>query len=252
MPDVSLLHLVRAVPADLKEPAFDPKPFIRNFEAAVDRLIEVRRDVQAKTEQLEKTVRIAEREYSKKMGDLNKGFEVRPKAFTTTARHVIDHSMQSVGQSFASMEGKMDDVSSTAIRIGESWDFACQRVTSEQSSSGEQLETVHTERQRAQAAYDIIDYYNQFAREDTFRLDALRKEGKEGRRQVAVILRRLNIVAKEVDLPSAEKVRKGCFWMNISRILCIRQEKGSKSTARSSKKICYIYSIDAIAKGIQK
>lgn len=57
--------------------AFDPKPFIRTFEAAVDKLIAVRKDVQAKTEQIEKSVRVAEREYSKKMADLNRGFEVR-------------------------------------------------------------------------------------------------------------------------------------------------------------------------------
>lgn len=57
--------------------AFDPKPFIRSFEAAVDKLISVRKDVQAKTEQMERTVRVSEREYSKKMADLNKGFEVR-------------------------------------------------------------------------------------------------------------------------------------------------------------------------------
>lgn len=57
--------------------AFDPKPFIRTFEAAVDRLIAVRKDVQAKTEQMEKSVRVAEREYSKKMADLNKQFDVR-------------------------------------------------------------------------------------------------------------------------------------------------------------------------------
>ena len=56
--------------------AFDPKPFIRSFEAAVDRLIAVRRDVQARTEQMEKSVKVAEREYSKKMADLNRGFEV--------------------------------------------------------------------------------------------------------------------------------------------------------------------------------
>ena len=58
--------------------AFDPKPFIRSFEAAVDKLIAVRKDVQAKTEQMEKSVRVAEREYSKKMVELNKGFEVFP------------------------------------------------------------------------------------------------------------------------------------------------------------------------------
>lgn len=71
---------------------------------------------------------------------------------------------------------------------------------------GDQLETVHVERQRAQAAYDLIDYYNQFAKDDTSSLDTLRKEGRQGRRQVAIILRRLNAVAKEIDLPSAEKV----------------------------------------------
>ncbi|KAF7355497.1 Exocyst complex component protein [Mycena sanguinolenta] len=150
---------------------FDPKPFINTFEAAVDKLIAVRKDVQSKTEQMEKSVRISEREYSKKMADLNRGFEA-------------------VGNSFAGMESRMNEVSSTAVRIGE------------------QLETVHIERQRAQAAYDLIDFYNQFSRGDTDRLDALRKEGRAGRRQVAVLLRRLNTVAKEVDLPTADKTRE--------------------------------------------
>lgn len=74
-------------------------------------------------------------------------------------------------------------------------------------SPGEQLEAVHQQRQRAQAAYDLIDFYNQFSRDDASQLDAMKKEGKEGRRKVAVLLRRLNIVAKEVDLPHADKVR---------------------------------------------
>lgn len=79
---------------------------------------------------------------------------------------------------------------------------------------GEQLESVHQHRERAKAAYDLIDYYNQFSRDEISRLDALKKEGKEGRRQVAVILRRLVIVAKEVDLPYAEKVTQpsSCKW----------------------------------------
>ena len=74
------------------------------------------------------------------------------------------------------------------------------------SPQGEQLESVHQHRERAKAAYDLVDYYNQFSRDEVSRLDSLKKEGKEGRRQVAVILRRLVIVAKEVDLPYAEKV----------------------------------------------
>jgi hypothetical protein len=75
-----------------------------------------------------------------------------------------------------------------------------------QFALGEQLESIHLERQRAQAAYDLLDFYSAFSRDDTSRLDAMKKEGREGRRQVGVILRRLNIVAKEVDLSNAEKV----------------------------------------------
>ena len=100
----------------------------------------------------------------------------------------------------------MNEVSSNAIRIGAS----CPTVPTQSplTSPGEQLETVHIERQRAQAAYDLIDFYNQFTRGDTTRLDAMRKEGRQGRRQVAVLLRRLSTVAKEVDLPSADKTRE--------------------------------------------
>jgi exocyst complex component 5 len=75
-----------------------------------------------------------------------------------------------------------------------------------QLSSGEQLESVHLQRQRAQAAYDLIDYYMQFSRDDTSRIESLKKEGKEGRRQVAVLLRRLATLAKEIDLPTADQV----------------------------------------------
>ena len=73
---------------------------------------------------------------------------------------------------------------------------------------GEQLEAVHSSRQRAQAAYDLLDHYIQFSRDATTRLDALKKDGgKEGKERVSVILRRLSAMAKEVDIPVAEKVR---------------------------------------------
>jgi hypothetical protein len=66
----------RALLSSFPNPAaFDPKPFIRTFEAAVDSLIAIRKDVQAKTEKQEKSVQVTEREYSKKMVELNKGFE---------------------------------------------------------------------------------------------------------------------------------------------------------------------------------
>ena len=50
-------------------------------------MIALRKDVQAKTEQMEKSVRVAEREYSKKMADLNRGFDVRSASiFSTSAK----------------------------------------------------------------------------------------------------------------------------------------------------------------------
>ena len=179
--------------------AFDPKPFIRTFEAAVDKLIAVRKDVQAKTEQMEKSVRVAERDYSKKMSELNRGFEVCYAARSISMRGAQTFVRKAVGQSFSGMETKMNEVGRTAIRIGE------------------QMESVHQQRQRAQAAYDLIDYYNQFAKDDTTRLDALKKEGKEGRRKVAVLLRRLATVAKEVDLPHSDKVRRYVYRTSPSR-----------------------------------
>ncbi|KAG8896568.1 Exocyst complex component 5 [Tulasnella sp. 403] len=149
---------------------FDPKPFIRTFESVVDNLISLRKDVQRKTEQQEQSCKTAEKEYSKKLADLNRGFE-------------------SVGRSFNGMESKITEVGRSAIRIGE------------------QLESIHVARQRAQAAHDLVYYWNQFSRGDTSKLEALRKEGREGRQQVAILLRRLNAVAKELDIKGAEKTR---------------------------------------------
>jgi hypothetical protein len=87
--------------------------------------------------------------------------------------------------------------------------YVSELCTSLISLSGEQLESIHIERQRAQAAYDLLDFYNSFSKDDTTRIEALKKEGREGRRQVATLLRRLNIVAREVDLPNVEKVCLG-------------------------------------------
>jgi len=143
-------------------------PFIRTFELAVDRLVAVRKDLQ--TEGAESSVRAAERNYRERMVEINNSFE-------------------SVTQSSSTMEYKINEVGRTAVRVGE------------------QLENIHVSRQRAQAAYDLVDYYNQFSRGNTSKLDTLREEGgREGRAQTAVILRRLNAVTKEVDLPNAEAV----------------------------------------------
>jgi hypothetical protein len=111
------------------------------------------------------------------------------------------------------MEARMSEVGRTAGRIGKSSSCALARLCI-QLVLGEQLESVHLQRQRAQAAYDLIDYYTQFSRDDTSRIDSLKKEGKDGRRQVAVLLRRLATLVKEIDLPTADKV--GSTYQSIS------------------------------------
>jgi exocyst complex component 5 len=70
---------------------------------------------------MEKSVRIAEREYSKKMTELNRGFEVCSFEYTDVSWMV--GLLQEVSNSFAGMESKMNEVSSTAIRIG--WAVLC-------------------------------------------------------------------------------------------------------------------------------
>jgi hypothetical protein len=74
---------------------------------------------------------------------------------------------------------------------------------------GEQLQTIDRMRTRAAEAHDLIEYYYQFARGDTSKLERLRKEGgREGRLKTAVIARRLGAIAREVDIKGAEQTRE--------------------------------------------
>ena len=152
---------------------------------------------------MEKTVRVSEREHSKKMTDLTRGFEV---SVTCDTSRILLNSRSIGNWNLVLWYGKPYERSQQhryTNRQVVSYYSAPQLLN---RTTGDQLETVHVERQRAQAAYDLIDFYNQFSKGDTSRLDAMRKEGRAGRRQVAVVLRRLNTVAKEVDLPNSDKV----------------------------------------------
>jgi exocyst complex component 5 len=66
----------------IRATAFDPQPFIRTFESAVDSLIEIRKDLQKRTEQNEQAVKAAEKDYTKRLAELNTGFEVTTLAAT--------------------------------------------------------------------------------------------------------------------------------------------------------------------------
>lgn len=150
---------------------FNPRPFIRTFEAAMDQLVQIRAQVDAQSQQISSAVHVAESAYTKKLDELSKNFVA-------------------VGNSFNSLEDRISEVGRTAIRIGE------------------QLETIDKQRNRASEAHDLIEFYYMFARGDTSKLERLRKEGgREGRIKTAIIARRLAAISREVDVAGAEQTR---------------------------------------------
>lgn len=151
---------------------FNPNPFIRTFETAIQRLQGLRTQLQDQQTTLASSVQVAQSAYSSKL-------------------HEIASHFTSVSQSFSSLESRFGEVSRTAITIGE------------------QLENIHRQRQRALEAHDLIEHYYAFARGDTSKLDRLRKEGgREGRLKTAIIARRLGVISREVDVPGAEQIRE--------------------------------------------
>lgn len=151
---------------------FNPRPFIRTFEASVDSLLSLQANLTAQTTTLSSSVRVAESAYTSKLHDLSSHFT-------------------SASTSFTSLESRFSEVGRTAMHIGE------------------QLQTIDKMRTRAAEAHDLIEYYYQFARGDTSRLERLRKEGgREGRLKTAIIARRLSAIAREVDIKGAEQTRE--------------------------------------------
>lgn len=119
--------------------------------------------------------------------------------------------LQEAGTRFGGLNSKINEVGKTAIRIGvniladRAPDVAALTLL---GRTGEQLESIDRLRSRASEAHDIILYYEELARGDTTRLESLRKDGKGGRAKVAVVVRRLLAVAREVDnLEGGEQTR---------------------------------------------
>lgn len=56
---------------------FDPKPFLQTFSPALDQLLQLRSQVAERTKKMETEVRRAEREYGRRLRELDGGFEVR-------------------------------------------------------------------------------------------------------------------------------------------------------------------------------
>ncbi|CAG8562226.1 11518_t:CDS:10, partial [Ambispora gerdemannii] len=157
---------------------FNPKPFIRTFESSIEELLKLRKTVQEQSDDLEGSVQFTEVSHRKKLQELTSTFE-------------------DVVTSFESLETRINEVGNTAIRIGE------------------QLETIDRQRLRAAESKELIEFFMAFNRGDSTKLENLKKQhGREGQFKAAVIARRLNTIAKEVDIPGAEdakaRVEKFC------------------------------------------
>ncbi|KND04859.1 uncharacterized protein SPPG_00558 [Spizellomyces punctatus DAOM BR117] len=149
---------------------FDPRPFIRNFEAAIDELLRLKRKVHNKIEDLEDQAAASDTARRKKLAEIN-------------------DAMHDAQAAFESLESRLGEVGKTAIRIGE------------------QLETIDKQRARAAEAKDLIQYFIEFNAGNSTRLDDLKAAGHEGEYKAAIVVRRLTAVAKEVDIAGAEAAR---------------------------------------------
>ncbi|WWC59401.1 uncharacterized protein I303_101956 [Kwoniella dejecticola CBS 10117] len=162
---------------------FNPKPFLQTFSPALDSLLSLRQQVAERTKKMETDVRRAEREYGRRLRELDGGFEA-------------------IGNSFENLETKITDVGRTAVRIGE------------------QLDTLHQTRSTAQSTSLLLSYYLSLAHQTSISspdgtsstpLEALfaTRTSREGRTRLAVILRRLMAVSKDkrMEKEKAERVR---------------------------------------------
>ncbi|KAJ2481108.1 Exocyst complex component 5 [Coemansia sp. RSA 2131] len=150
-----------------KNAVFEPKPFVRTFERALDRLQAAQGALGATIAKLEQTANSSAADHGKKMARLKKTFAT-------------------VGGSFERLETQISEVSSNTIRIGE------------------QLDTVAKEKERAEAIKELVEFYAELNAGNTRHLDALLEGGAEGMLKVAHTLRRLNtiVVDNEYSAPA--------------------------------------------------
>ncbi|ORX34489.1 exocyst complex component Sec10-domain-containing protein [Kockovaella imperatae] len=193
---------------------FDPRPFISVFSPALDSLLSLRQQVAERTRKMESDVRRAEREYGKRLRELDGGFEA-------------------IGSSFSNLESKITDVSRTAVRIGE------------------QLDALHQTRSTAQSTSLLVSYYLALVHHTSYTheagdpkapahpLEALfeTRTSREGRTRLSIILRRLMAVAKDMAdnaataVSEAEGAKEG-ESIPAKRIGRLRSEKEKAERVR--------------------
>ncbi|KAF8449775.1 exocyst complex component Sec10-like protein [Terfezia claveryi] len=182
--------------------AFDPKPYIRTFEAALDRLKELDQDLSERESDLKEGVRRAELDHTRTIERLGGKFN------------------QTL-QEFQRLDASISDGGGTAVRIG-----------------GE-LEQLDKQRQRAADAMFLIKCYSDFCRGDASRLEALRGTGKiEDSIRCAVVARQLTMVARRTEGNNQSKDLIEKFSETLEKDLLKQFDDAYKKTKWENMKGC--------------
>lgn len=203
-----ITRLVMAAPLpDTDGTAFDPKPYIRSFEAALDRLKELDQDLSERESDLKEGVRRAELEHTRTIERLGSKFN------------------QTL-QEFQRLDASISDGGGMAVRIG-----------------GE-LEQLDKQRQRAADAMFLIRCYSEFCRGDASRLEALRKTGRiEDNIRCAVVARQLTMIARRMDGNTQSRGLIEKFSETLEKDLLRQFDKAYRKQQWESMKVGYAPSI---------
>ena len=186
-----------------KQKVFDPKPYIRTFEAALDRLKELDQDLSERESDLKEGVRRAELDHTRTIERLGSKFN------------------QTL-QEFQRLDASISDGGGTAVRIG-----------------GE-LEQLDRQRQRAAEAMFLIKCYSEFCHGNASRLEALRRTGNiEDSIRCAVVARQLTMIARRTEGSNQSKNLIEKFSETLEKDLLKQFDKAYRKAKWEDMKVGY-------------
>jgi hypothetical protein len=203
---------------DIEE--FDARPFIRTFDFVQHKLLDLRKIALEKIEDLDGEMSKLEMKHADRLKILFEAFRVPLRVFCSIATVLMLYIFKESHSAFELLESRISDVGHTAIKIGHIHSFERTQHQKLNTYSGEQLETIDEQKQKAEAVKVIIRYFLDLNGEKfTSELDILfNSTDLEDQRKVRFtysvcfrdiqikvkagqILRRLSSVGKEMQHP---------------------------------------------------
>ncbi|KAE9991493.1 hypothetical protein Vi05172_g592 [Venturia inaequalis] len=163
----------RSAPASTQQAAFDPKPLIRTFEAALSRLGSLSEELTEQETDLSAAVRRAESQHNQTVSSLSRKLEEATDQFNR-----LENTLNGgIGDSPSTDAG-----GAVALQIGE------------------KLEELERQRQRAVDTKDLIDYWIEVSEKGSLsRLEDKRRLGGDSKVQCAAIARQLLKMSHRLD-----------------------------------------------------